>query len=363
MWAYVKRQKDAQQPNAATFTSQQGCDHMVHIAHGSVRSTTKRMQLLVDEKLQQLDDLPEMKQHEVTALARDWALRGEEWAEQLKNGTAGGPIDEHPPELIKYAPTDFFGALARIAAEGCRSRYFPEAALAGLMTYMYKKGKKLDINTLFSYRGLRCTSVSGKLMAKMVASPIYPRSETNLLRKEQICDEQFAGKRKHNADMMALVLQLLIEDRGSAATYIILLDVSKAFDSVWRDAIWVKLLEKGHEAKHVLWLKSLYVQLLTAVKGNDGNSGFVNLENGIGQGDPNSTDNYASFLADLPSVLEVHNGVKLFKLLIRCLLFLDDIAVPCSSQQQVLAKLETMNRYATKWRITFNLDRGKSGVL
>ena len=103
--------------------------------------------------------------------------------------------------------------------------------------------------------------------------------------------------------------------------------------------------------------------MLTAVKGNDGNSDYVNLENGIGQGDPNSTDNYASFLADLPSELKRHKSIALFKILIPCLLFLDDVAIPCTTREQVSLKLATMNKYATEWRITYNLDRGKSGVL
>jgi hypothetical protein len=332
---------------------------MVHIAHSSVRSSSRRVRQRVNEQLQRLDDLPEITQSEVIALSQTWARRGEEWAGQLKNSTAGGPVDEHPPELIKYAPTKFFGALARIAAECCRSEYFPEAALAGLMTYMYKKGKKLSIDTLFSYRGLRCTSVAGKIMAKMVASPIYPRSEVSMLHKEQICNEQFAGKRKHSADMMALVLQLIIESSGNEPLYIILIDISKAFDSVWRDAIWVKLLSKGHEPKHVNWLKHLYMQLLTAVKGNDGNSDYVNLENGIGQGDPNSTDNYASFLADLPSELKRHKSIALFKILIPCLLFLDDVAIPCTTREQVSLKLATMNKYATDGALHTTLIVGR----
>jgi hypothetical protein len=111
----------------------------------------------------------------------------------------------------------------------------------------------------------------------------------------------------------------------------------------------------GHNKRNVAWLKAFYHKLLTAVKAGDGISNYIELIHGIGQGDPNSTKFYSAFLTDLPSYLG--GGVQLFGVLISALLFLDDIAVPCSTQGQVRDKLAKLTSYGRKWRITYNLEK------
>jgi hypothetical protein len=238
--------------------------------------------------------------------------------------------------------------------------YFPEDLQKGLMNYIHK-GKSLPHISLLYFRGLRITSVPGKLIAKAVAHPIFSATAPFRL---TIQPEQFAGRKKHSADLLALILQLIISTHRSKALYLILLDIAKAFDTVWRDALWAKLIAQGHSLKHVAWLRALYNKLMTAVKSGNVVSRFVELLNGIGQGDTNSTPLHGAFLNDLPALLTTEGiGISLFNVFISILLFLDDVCIPCYSPSQVLHALNTMHLYATKWRITYNLDKGKSAIL
>ena len=115
---------------------------------------------------------------------------------------------------------------------------------------------------------------------------------------------------------------------------------------------------------HVAWLRALYSKLLTAVSDGNSLSAFAELINGIGQGDSNSTALHGAFLNDLPELLAKKGiGVDLFGTLIAILLFLDDICIPCTSPDQLKQALNIMHQYGLKWRITFNLSKGKSAVI
>ena len=57
--------------------------------------------------------------------------------------------------------------------------------------------------------------------------------------------------------MLAVMLDMIISMHGTAPVYIILLDVSKAFDRTWREAIWAKMLAQGHPPQVVAAAASL----------------------------------------------------------------------------------------------------------
>ena len=223
---------------------------------------------------------------------------------RLRVGTAGGPIDRHPPELYKFGPPALHTALAVVGAGFAVARFVPDAAIDGLMSYMHK-GRGLPRSSLDSYRGIRCTSVPGKLVCRALASPVV---EVNAYFAEALGFEQFAGRRFHSADMLAVLLWTILHLNGSKPLFVVLLDVTKAFDRVWREALWAKLLAQGHPPHVVAWLRAAYVRLRTAVKGDGSNSEFHSSSVGIGQGDVNSTNWFAIFLADFPAHLKRHGA-------------------------------------------------------
>ena len=200
--------------------------------------------------------------------------------------------------------------------------YVPQEALDGLMTYIYKK-RNLPRSTLDSFRGIRVTSSLGKVTCRILADPIFPILDDFLL---ALGPEQFAGRKHHSADMLAVTLSMLIALHGSAPMYIILLDVKKAFDRAWRSAIWLKMLRKGGSPHAVAWLRKAYLRLRTAVKSGDLTSAYADADIGVGQGDPNSTSFFNLLISDLPAHLRdrgictVWYGIPL-----TCLIFLDDI--------------------------------------
>ena len=261
-WQFIQKQQCAQQPTVPQFSVTATLNHMKSIGN-CIPHPLPSISELVSSQLLRLRNLPPLSASDQIRLIQEWTPIISNAAQALSNGTAAGATDRIPPELPKHAPPAYFAALATLATDCSSHLYFPDDLQKGVMSYIHK-GKSLPHTSLAYFRGLRVTSVPGKLIAKAVAHPIFSATATF---NQSIRPEQFAGRRKHSADLLALVLQFILCTHATNPLYLILLDIAKAFDTVWRDALWAKLLSQGHRPQHVAWLRALYDKLLTAVKG------------------------------------------------------------------------------------------------
>ena len=359
LWAFAKRQKRAQLPSSHSFTTEETVAHMLKVANGPPPKGTRLGRERARVAALTLDSAPSITAAQRDALIARWAPFVAELAKKLRNHSAGGPNDRHQPELIKYAPPLFYEAVASFSADCAMGVSFPEALTDGLMSYIHK-GHGLPLGLLTNHRGIRCTSCVGKLCVRLMADPIFPLDAKWC---ESLCPEQFAGRKKHNAGQLDLFISLLLHCGGDAPLYLVLLDISKAFDSVWREGLWAEMLRQGHSPTHVAWLRAVYSSLRTAVKAAGGISQFYELLRGIGQGDPNSTMLYGLLLSRLPGLLRTYGiGTDLFGIFIACLLFLDDVAIPCASPEQVRVALGVAHRFGVELKIQYNVAKGQSGV-
>jgi hypothetical protein len=264
-----------------------------------------------------------------------------------------GP-DKIPVCLLKHASSKLVHAIAATITD-CKSiAFYPSQIVDGILTYIHKR-HGLATHLLSNFRGIRCTSNPGKLVERAVADPIFRDNSSPI---SDLCHQQFAGKKKLNAEMLAVILHSIIELRQNKLTLVIFLDISKAFDKVWRELIWSKLYKKGVPPHLIRQLAALYRNLRTAVKSKKGLSEYIEASRGIGQGSPNSTDLFCFLLHDLPQILKSHGiRIDLAGILISALIFLDDIAIPLSNPDSVHKTLRLLETYATNNDITFSLPK------
>jgi hypothetical protein len=165
---------------------------------------------------------------------------------------------------------------------------------------------------------------------------------------------QFAGRKQHGADMLALILALIIQHAPPGPYFIILADFSKAYDGLWKEALMAKLATKGVNLRHLASIRALYSKLFAKAK--DSSQQFFELKLGIPQGGRNSSFLWTTFIDDLPDDL-FENGISttIFGIVLACLIFMDDLAIPCSSIQQTQKALRVLEDYCAAWKVTFNL--------
>ena len=206
----------------------------------------------------------------------------------------------------------------------------PESWTTGLVIPIFKKGDPTDPS---NYRGITLVSSLGKVYTKLLNDRLEKYAESyGIMKSSQ------GGFRKNNSTIdQVFVLQTLIDifQKQNKKQYIAWIDYTKAFDSVWRTALWHKLIKSGIFLKIVDAIKGIYEQVKSKVFVHGKLSESFLSHAGVRQGESFSPFLFSIYINDLEEYLTNHgfNPLKIsnivaynyVKLLI--VLYADDTAI------------------------------------
>ena len=188
--------------------------------------------------LHELDELPTISELEKAI-------------DQLAPGKSPGS-DEIPPDLIKQCKTvllkPIYEHLCSCWAEG----EVPQDMRDTKIVTLYKnKGDRSDCN---NYRGISLLSIVGKIYARIIlvrlqklAERVYPESQCG-----------FRAERS-TIDMIFSLRQLQEKAREqNMPLYVAFIDLTKAFDTVSREGLYMALLKIGCPPKLLSLIKSYH---------------------------------------------------------------------------------------------------------
>ena len=102
-------------------------------------------------------------------------------------------------------------------------------------------------------------------------------------------------------------------------------DFSKAFDTVWRDALFYKLLKLGIRGPFAEMLKNMYSKSSVQIKLREGLTAHFHDNIGVKQGCVLSPTLFKIFISDINKIFNKScSPVKLYDERISCLMFADD---------------------------------------
>jgi hypothetical protein len=146
--------------------------------------------------------------------------------------------------------------------------------------------------------------------------------------------------------------------------FLAFLDLSKAFDRVWRECLFYLLWKNGIQGKCWKLLRSLYSNVSNKVLFEDFESDWFDQEFGLKQGCVLSSTLFSVSMNDLIRMLSKHNlGVNLASDIINCLLFADGIVLIGKSEQELHTLLNITVRFRSKWNLKFNSKMSKVMVI
>ena len=155
-------------------------------------------------------------------------------ATKLKNGKSTG-IDEVNAEFIKYAPKVIHEGIAEIYNKTARTGKNPEELKIGILSPLPKPTRKADPKE--NLRPVMLLSVLRKILTISMINRCWERF------KEQIPIEQAAYQGDRSTTEQVFAIKMMAEKAITSSdykVYILLLDMSKAFDRV----NWKTLFEK-----------------------------------------------------------------------------------------------------------------------
>ena len=215
----------------------------------------------------------------------------EKAARKLKNNKSTG-IDEIKAELIKYAPENVFETIADIYNTTAKSGKHPEELIAGILTPLQKPGKAKGPPE--NLRPIILLSILRKILTICLLKRIWKRLKT------RIPLNQAAYQPGRSTTEQIFAIKVLCEKAITSddyKLYILLLDMSKAFDTVKRDTL-LKKLENilNQDELHLLSILTNRPTIKVKVNKEYGETFQTNL--GIMQGDCLSAVLFIYYLAE-----------------------------------------------------------------
>ena len=141
------------------------------------------------------------------------------------------------------------------------------------------------------------------------------------------------------------------EDRRTFAFF---QDVQKAYDTVWRNGLWLKLWEHGVQGNMWRVIKGMYESSRSAVLLEGEKSEVFNVEQGVARGCSLSPILFSVFMVAVG--IELSDGGK-----VGGLLFADDFVGVSESGEQLQKVIDVVYSYCREWRLKANVS--KSAVM
>ena len=131
------------------------------------------------------------------------------------------------------------------------------------------------------------------------------------------------------------------------SVYVGLLDIKKAYDTVWQDGLFYKLYKLGMNAKAWRILRKFYKNFKCQIKISGGLSDEFEALQGIHQGAPCSLFMFAAFHNELIKCIKsLCVGAKLYKEIVSCPTFADDMTLIALAKEGLQMLFDAAYKYS-----------------
>jgi Reverse transcriptase (RNA-dependent DNA polymerase)/Endonuclease-reverse transcriptase len=265
----------------------------------------------------------------------------------LKPFKAPGP-DSIQNVLLKNLPNSAIAWLTNIFNKCFSLSYWPKSFKIAKVIPILKAGK--PPTDASSYRPISLLNATGKLLEKVLQKRLINFVEE----KNLLPNFQFGFRRGHSTiHQAARIKQFIIRNkRNKKSTGMVLLDIEKAFDSIWHDGMIYKLIKLKIPSYLIRLIDSFIRDRQFNVHINQGVSESIKIPAGLAQGTCISPILYALYVADIPKFNDTEIA-----------LYADDTALYTAAKtsntivKRLNLSLQTLRIYFRKWKIKINNNK------
>ncbi len=271
----------------------------------------------------------------------------------LKQGKSTGPDRIPNVVIIKADKTTrqiYLNELNKIYQE----EKIPHQWQEGEIIRIYKG--KGDKGKCSNERGITLSSNMGKLFERLINNRIK--------HKVTFTEAQAGGQHgKATSDHINFLKSIINHSKATKKPiYIAFLDVTKAYDKAWLDAILYVLHKNGLTGKDWRIVKNLNENLTAKIRTQYGKTRKINIRDSIRQGGVLSVIEYANLIDEISKHLTKENQGKLNiwgNTITGCLLWMDDVALIHHDKKELKAMLETTEEIAKRYHIKFGKEKSQ----
>lgn len=260
----------------------------------------------------------------------------------LKNKKSAGP-DQISNKIIKKLSFKIICRLAKIYEACIANNYFPKEWKRAKIFLIFKKGnKQIPAN----YRPISLLSNLGKILEKII---IF-RLNKQLKNLDTIPEYQCGFRPGHSTlDAAAILRDSIVEAKTLKEAWgVCLIDIAKAFDSVWHRGLKHKIRKFGISGDLTGIIDSFLSDRKAFITANGVNSADFSINRGVPQGTILGPTLYNVYVSDQPA----KRGTILQYADDTALIASDSAAKHVTEKLQI--QINSLSKYFTKWGITIN---------
>ena len=284
---------------------------------------------------------------------------------RLNNNKAPSPFDCVHNELLKYGGEGLHDAMT--ALFNLQFKLEVKAKTCGVITPIYKRGDPTDPK---NFRPITLGSAIDKLYNLVLNDRICKCLEEN----NKLHDAQQGFRPGRSAVDNIFMLKTCLDARCQRKldTYLLFVDIEKAYDTVWRAGLLWHLWQKGVQGKMFRVLAQMLDHTPSVVMHNGAYSHVINPDMGWEQGDTLATTMFNVFIDSvLQHVWAEHAGVPIpstaddhAKLV--ALMYADDMVGFAVDAPEMQALIDCTRTVLNKWQLRASVnpsDASKTAVL
>ena len=282
---------------------------------------------------------------------------------QLHNNKSAG-LDNIKNEHIKSKSSVMILIYTKLFNLIFDNAVIPESWSLGVIKPIYKKG---DPTLPQNYRPITILSCLGKMFTSVLNNRLKAYSD-----KYNIIESCQAGFRsQHSTADNIFIIKCLIDIARANKTKLFscFIDFKQAFDTVWRNGLWHKLLATKINGKCLSVIQSIYQNVRSQVATHEGSTIFFPCLTGVRQGENLSPLLFSLYLNDLNhflmsknaggSTCEFNSEDIYIYLKIMILLYADDTVLFSDTESEMQHALDVFQTYCSTWHLTVNVDKTK----
>ena len=293
----------------------------------------------------------EITESEILNTSKRLKLKKAVYSDRIKN------------EMIKASIDILIKGFAKMFNTIKNSGTFPKSWCEGLITPIFKSGNKLDPS---NYRGICVSSSLGKFFCSILNQRLM-----NFTKQEKIIHSSQIGFIPGNRTADHILTLKTIHDKyvmqqNNGKIYACFVDFKKAFDSIWHDGLFLKLLENKIGGRFYDLIKDLYANTRCAVKISDYRTSFFPYRKGVRQGCVLSPLLFNLYINELPKLFEKTTSDPFLlpnSTAISSLLYADDLIILSRSKSGLQNCLDMLHTWSKKWLLEVNLKKTKVMIL
>ena len=275
----------------------------------------------------------------------------------LKNKKSTG-IDLIRNEFLKFGSSILVLPIVNFFNRILQSGEFPVLWNISNISVIHKNGSLHDCD---NYRGISICSCLGKLFTKLLQNRV-----SNFLKDNNLIEDNQAGfKSDYRTTDQIFIIKTIINKylyKSKKPVFACFVDFTKAFDSVWREALFFKIQSLGIGGNIYNVIKSMYSNTYFCIKKDNYLSQPVQNNLGVKQGDSLSPTLFNIYINDFGDTLRSCKNtdpIGLGTKHLNHLLFADDLLLLSESSTGLQKCISQLEDYCEKWRLNVNLKKTK----